>query len=48
MRSLDERLGPFAQDIQWVGPTLAHLNRHVAAGTIRVLENAPVRTWEVA
>jgi glyoxylase-like metal-dependent hydrolase (beta-lactamase superfamily II) len=46
IRSVDAHLGPFAMPIQWVGPTLAHLQRHVAYQRLRVGMAAGVRTWE--
>jgi hypothetical protein len=35
MGGLDERLGPFEQDVQWVGPALTQLDARVASGTVR-------------
>lgn len=43
---VDARLGPFATQIQWIGPTLAHLQRHVPSGRLRVRVDNSSRVWE--
>jgi glyoxylase-like metal-dependent hydrolase (beta-lactamase superfamily II) len=43
--ALDARLGPFAVAIQWVGPALAHLGRHVAAGRLALQSDGAARAW---
>jgi glyoxylase-like metal-dependent hydrolase (beta-lactamase superfamily II) len=42
---LDVRLGPFAVAIQWVGPALAHLGRHCAAGRLALHSDGAARAW---
>lgn len=44
--AVDARLGPFSTRIQWIGPTLAHLHKHVRGGQIRVRKDGSNRTWE--
>ncbi len=44
--AVDERLGPFGIQIQWVGPALAHLRRHVAQGRVREATQGSYRFWE--
>jgi glyoxylase-like metal-dependent hydrolase (beta-lactamase superfamily II) len=46
--AVDARLGPFAMRIQWIGPTLAHLGRHVADGLLRLSAVGAHRAWEAA
>lgn len=46
--ALDAALGPFAVRVQWVGPALAHLERHVAAGRLVLLSDGPARRWAAA
>jgi glyoxylase-like metal-dependent hydrolase (beta-lactamase superfamily II) len=46
--ALDARLGPFAVAIQWIGPALAHLARHVAAGRLAQHSGSAARAWAVA
>jgi glyoxylase-like metal-dependent hydrolase (beta-lactamase superfamily II) len=43
--TLDARLGPFAVAIQWVGPALAHLGRHCAAGRLALHSGGAARAW---
>jgi glyoxylase-like metal-dependent hydrolase (beta-lactamase superfamily II) len=43
--TLDARLGPFVVAIQWVGPALAHLSRHVAAGRLALHHGGAARAW---
>jgi glyoxylase-like metal-dependent hydrolase (beta-lactamase superfamily II) len=43
--ALDARLGPFEVAIQWVGPALTHLARHVAAGRLAVRSGGAAREW---
>lgn len=43
--ALDARLGPFDLTIQWVGPALAHLARHVAAGRLIAHADGPACAW---
>jgi glyoxylase-like metal-dependent hydrolase (beta-lactamase superfamily II) len=43
--ALDARLGPFAVAIQWIGPALAHLARHVAAGRLAQHSGRAARAW---
>lgn len=45
---VDERLGPFATRIQWIGPTLAHLHAHVRTGQLKVRKDGSDRAWEPA
>jgi glyoxylase-like metal-dependent hydrolase (beta-lactamase superfamily II) len=42
---LDAQLGPFAVAIQWVGPALAHLKRHVDAGQLALHRGGEARAW---
>ena len=46
LEAIDARLGPFEVNIQWIGPTLAHLNRHVAQGLVRMEITDDIRTWQ--
>lgn len=48
IEGVDARLGPFAAQIQWVGPCLAHLARHVAEGRVYERPGPGGRTWELA
>lgn len=48
IEAVDARLGPFATRIQSIGPTLAHLQRHVLGGRPRVGTDGSGRTWELA
>jgi len=43
--ALDARLGPFAVSIQWIGPVLTHLARHVAAGRLALRCGGAARAW---
>jgi glyoxylase-like metal-dependent hydrolase (beta-lactamase superfamily II) len=43
--ALDARLGPFAISIQWIGPALGHLARHVAAGRLALRSGGAARAW---
>jgi glyoxylase-like metal-dependent hydrolase (beta-lactamase superfamily II) len=43
--AVDARLGPFAVAIQWVGPVLAHLRRHVAERRLREDAGGDRRYW---
>jgi glyoxylase-like metal-dependent hydrolase (beta-lactamase superfamily II) len=45
--ALDAEIGPFEVAIQWVGPALAHLARHVAAGRLAVDTSGPARAWKM-
>ena len=46
--TLDARLGPFAVAIQWVGPALAHLERHCVAGRLALHSGGTARAWVAA
>jgi glyoxylase-like metal-dependent hydrolase (beta-lactamase superfamily II) len=43
--ALDARLGPFAIPIQWIGPALGHLARHIAAGRLAQHNGGAARAW---
>lgn len=43
--AVDAWIGPFAIPIQWFGPTLAHLDRHVRDGRLWVQHDVHGRTW---
>ena len=46
--AVDARLGPFATRIQWIGPTLAHLRKHVRDGQISARIEGGNHRWEPA
>lgn len=46
IKAVDARLGPFEVNIQWIGPTLAHLNRYVAQGYARQRQLEGIHRWE--
>jgi hypothetical protein len=43
--AIDARLGPFALAIQWIGPALAHLARHVTTGRLALHSGGTARAW---
>jgi len=46
LNAVDAQLGPFEVNIQWIGPTLAHLNQQVADGNLRKQTSNGIRTWQ--